>query len=151
MLLAVALDVLGDLLGAAACGIFLYDPSREQLIPANSRGLPAAVLDHIPMEGPLAKAVKEQALQVPDPPWAIGSTLSELLAATPIMHQDRCLGLVTIHKLFNQKESLKANDHQLLESLGRHLGLGLVNAVARQAAADSLSIAEILKVAGIGR
>ncbi len=144
-LVAAALDILSDLMGVAASGIFLFDPQKKLLVVTGSRGLPASVAEHLPLQGPLQQALAQCALQVPDQPWPIPGIATELLAVTPVLYQGQALGLVTVNRLYPQKPRLDGRDRRLLELLGRHLGSALGDATARIQAGDRLAPADILR------
>jgi hypothetical protein len=144
-LVTAALDILSDLVGVAASGIFLFDPQKEILVAAGSRGLPASVTEHLPLQGPLQLAIQQSALQVCDPPWPIPGTATQLLAAAPILILDQAQGLVTVSRLYPQKPRLDSRDQRLLQLLGQHLGSALGDAVARSRAGDRLAPDDILK------
>jgi len=144
-LVAAALDILNDLMGVAASGIFLFDPQKKLLVAAGSRGLTASVAELLPLQGPLQQALDQCALQVSDPPWPIPGVATQLLAAAPVLYQGQALGIVTVNRLYSQKPRLDGRDHRLLELLGRHLGSALGDAVTRIQAGDRLAPADILK------
>lgn len=144
-LLAAALDILGDLLGVAASGIFLHDPQRKLLIAAGSRGLPASFAEHLPLDGPPQQALQQCELQVLDPPWQVPGAAAQLLAVVPVIYRGQALGVVAVNRLYPQKPGLDGRDHRLLRLLGRHLGSALGDAAARINAGDRLTPADILK------
>jgi len=144
-LITAALDILSDLMGVAASGIFLFDPHKKLLFAAGYRGLPASVAEHLPLQGPLQQVLEQATLLVPDPPWPIPGAAAELLAAAPVLFGDQVLGIIGVNRLYTQKPHLTARDLGLLELLGRHLGSALGDAVARAQAGDQLTPVEILK------
>ncbi len=144
-LLAATLDILSDLLGVASSGVFLFDPQKQLLVAAGSRGLPASVAEHLPLTGPLQQAFQRGELQVPDPPWPIPGAAAQVLAAVPVLLAGQPLGIVTVNRLYSQKPGLDERDHRLLLLLARHLGAALANATARILAGDRLDSREILK------
>jgi GAF domain-containing protein len=81
----------------------------------------------------------------------VAGATTQVLAATPILRDDDCLGVISVHGLFSQKAALNTHDHQLLETLGTQLGAALANAVARDLAGDRLGVNQILRTAGFGR
>jgi len=144
-LVAAALDILSDLMGVAASGIFLFDPQKKLLIVAGYRGLPASVAEHLPLQGPLQQTLEQATLLVTDPPWPIPGVATELLAAAPVLSGKQAMGIVTVNRLYSQKPHLDARDLELLELLGRHLGSALGDAVARIQAGERLTPTEIIK------
>ena len=144
-LVAAALDILSDLMGVAASGIFLFDPQKQLLVAAGYRGLPASAAEHLPLQGPLQQTLEQATLLVPDPPWPIPGAATELLAAAPVLFGKQAMGIITANRLYPQKPHLDARDLGLLELLGQHLGSALGDAVARIQAGEGLTPADILK------
>jgi uncharacterized protein (TIGR02266 family) len=142
---AAAGDILQNLLGAAAWGIFLADPARPTLVPVASAGLPGAVADALGTTGPLLAALQQRSLQVPAAPWPVPNSRSRILAVAPLVCGERALGVITVHELFPQKVNLNANDNQLLQLLGSHLARALLDSVARQLAPGEIGIPALLK------
>ncbi len=126
-LVAAARDALGNLLGAAAFGLFLLEgDGADRLLPVLTVGLTGAEADPPPCAGLLAEALARGA-----PCDGEGLGQEGPRAAAPILDGERRLGVVVVHRLFPQKPGLGAADLQLLATLGRHLGRALVLAVAR--------------------
>jgi len=144
-LITAALDILSDLMGVAVSGVFLFDPQKKLLFTAGYRGLPASVAEHLPLQGPLQQVLEQATLLVPDPPWPVPGAAIELLAAAPVLFRDQVLGILSVNRLYPQKPHLTARDLGLLELLGWHLGSALGDAVAREQAADGLTLSEIIK------
>ena len=144
-LVAAALDILSDLMGVAASGIFLFDPQKQLLVAAGYRGLPASVAEHLPLQGPLQQVLEQVTLLVTDPPWPIPGAATELLAAAPVLFGKQAMGIISVNRLYAQKPHLDARDLGLLELLGRHLGSALGDAVARIQAGERLTPSDILK------
>jgi uncharacterized protein (TIGR02266 family) len=142
--LAVARDALHNLIGASTFGIFLFDPTRSLLVPLESN-LPRSVTDAILIQGPIQTAIEKRSLQVPVPPWVLESSGKKVLVVVPIVIGDALLGVITIHDLFPQKCTLNLYDNRLLELLGKHLGLALVNSVARTRAEKTIDTKSILQ------
>jgi len=127
--ISVALDVLGDILGVASCGIFLQEKPGDELIAVASRRLPPEISKRLMLSGPLEKAFRENSLEIPAPPWTAPDASWKLLAAVPVVFTGKTLGLISIHELYEHKSSLKSDDLHLLNSLGRHLGISLVQTI----------------------
>lgn len=133
-LLEAASEALANLLGAEVFGIFLHDADQGLLQPVASAGLPEALREHMPLDGPLLQAFDDDRVVLPVPAWPLDADGAVVLAAGAIPGQERSLGLVTVHALFPQKAELTLPDQQLLQMLCRHLGHCLESTAARQKA-----------------
>jgi len=139
---------LTNLLGAESFGIFLHDPEQNLLQPVANAGLPEAVREHMPLDGPLLQALLELRVAMPAPAWPLDSEGGiVVLAAGGIPGEDSPLGVVTVHALFPQKADLTLADQQLLGMLCRHLGRGLLATTARQKAGriDAAALLDALR------
>jgi hypothetical protein len=143
--LEVAGDILRDVVGIGAFGIYLHDPAPGALVPVLTHRLAGAVAQRLPLDGPVQAALQTRAVQLPVPPWSVPGTASKVLVVVPMLSGDRVLGVITAHELFPQKSSLTVNDHQLLQTLGHHLGLALANAAARALLPGPLDTNALLK------
>ncbi len=133
-LLEAASEALTNLLGAEAFGIFLHDTDQDLLQPVASAGLPEALREHMPLDGPLLQALDDDRVVLPAPAWPLDADGAVVLAAGAIPGPQRPLGLVTVHTLFPQKAELTLPDQQLLQMLCKHLSHCLLSTVARRKA-----------------
>jgi Response regulator containing CheY-like receiver domain and AraC-type DNA-binding domain len=141
--LSVACDALYNLLGISSYGIFLREENPPRLVPISSKGLLLDVAEQMTIEGPLARAVQERAIQTLPVPWPVGHSGVRLLAVAPLVCGERVLGMITVHELFRQKATLNQNDYFLLDMLGKHLAAVLLNTVARGKFEKEISIEQI--------
>ncbi len=128
--IAAGRDVLRDLIGAAAYGIFIGPADGGRLVAVASNGLPERLAAAMPLEGPLLEALEQRRVLLPAPPQTLGDSGLQLLAAAGLSAGLRPLGAIGIFRLFEQKPALGLTDQQLLEMLGRHLGTTLSARVA---------------------
>ncbi len=141
--LSVACDALCNLVGISSYGIFLLEGNPARLIPIALQGLLLDVAERLTIEGPLARAVQERAIQTLPVPWPVGHSGVRLLVAAPLVYGERVLGLITVHELFRQKATLNKNDYFLLDILGKHLATVLLNTVARGMLEKEISVEQI--------
>jgi uncharacterized protein (TIGR02266 family) len=128
--IAAGRDVLRDLVGAAAYGIFIGPADGGRLVAVAANGLPERLAAAMPLEGPLLEALEQRRVLLPAPPQPLGDSGLQLLAAAGLSAGQRSLGAIGIFRLFEQKPALGLTDQQLLEMLGRHLGAALSARVA---------------------
>lgn len=141
--LSVACDVLCNLVGISSYGIFLLEEDPPRLFPIATQGLLLDVAEQMTIDGPLARAVQERAIQTLPIPWPVGHSGVRLLVVAPLVCGERVLGVITVHELFRQKASLNQNDYFLLDMLGRHLAAVLLNTVARGKLGKEISVEQI--------
>jgi CheY-like chemotaxis protein len=141
----VALDVLGDLLGVASGGVFLYDTKSHELVEFASRKIPDEMKGRPQPVEPMQAVFSQGTLQVPVPPWQSEEGSWELVAAAPIRFGDKILGLIAIFELYRQKATLNTHDHQLLELMGNHLAQVMINLATRTRSTCEWTAAAIIE------
>ncbi|MBW1811743.1 MAG: GAF domain-containing protein, partial [Deltaproteobacteria bacterium] len=144
-LLAVASDILGDLLGAQSFGIYIHDSEKDDLVKIAAKQLPIDLAAQKPMAEPIKQVISEGTVQIPVQPWQSEDGGWSIVAVAPIFYAGKTLGVIVIHDLYSQKATLTSHDHFLLVLLGKHVGLALANSVARQLGKPDLNVQKIVE------
>jgi CheY-like chemotaxis protein len=144
-LLAVASDILGDLLGAESFGIYIHDSEKDALVKIADKRMPTDLSAQKPMAEPIKQVLSEGKVLIPVQPWHSEDGSISIAAAAPIYFAGKTRGVIVIHELYRQKTTLTSHDHFLLALLGKHVGLAMANSVARQLGDPNLDIQRIIE------
>ncbi len=114
-------EIVINMIGTEAFGIYLYDPGAQLLFLIGHEGLPDSTPSSVPITpGVIANVVATgQAYTRPgDAPKNGGA--EGPVACIPLKVGDNVMGLILIHELLIQKEGFSPNDFELFELLGGH-------------------------------
>jgi putative methionine-R-sulfoxide reductase with GAF domain len=138
--LAVAQDIIVNVLGSEELGLFLLDASGRELVLASSLGVDEARWARVPLErGVLgATARTGRAFLAKSGDDAVrGEGEETLTACIPLTRVGVVIGVIAVFRLLRHKPALEAFDHDLLNLLGTQVGMAL-HATRAAGAKDSL-------------
>lgn len=126
----IILEILVELVGAEAFGVFLLDEKKKSLelmvgegveekLP--SKSLPAG-------EGVIGEVASSGEAFYFEPHGASEVEARLPMAAVPLNMNGNAVGVIVIYKLLNQKPSFSSVDHQLLQLLAEDAATALANA-----------------------
>ncbi|WP_321368562.1 response regulator [uncultured Desulfuromusa sp.] len=126
--LGIIKEVVINFVGAEKFAVFLFDKTTEELHFETGEGFDGdEVFPDIPLgEGVLGKIAADEENYFYDGPITEGSDdLHAPIVAIPLMIHGKMIGLLTIYRLFIQKEQLESIDYQLFSMLGEHAASAL--------------------------
>ena len=130
-------ELLGQLVGVSALGIYFVNDAERRLIPIASDGVDLSTLPSIGLEegrrgggaglDPVT-AVVERTYLTGVPHIAEGETLPSPQACIPLQFADRVVGTIVVYSLLEQKKRFITVDRELFKLVGAHAGGALVAA-----------------------
>jgi len=122
-------ELLEQLMGAEVFALYLRSGSGNSFVAVASRGVSDSELAQgPPRDGPFDSVIASgRPIIVQGRPLPSG-TLSNPIAAVPIMVEERPIGALLLAKLFAHKEGWGQNDQQLLQLLSLRTGPALLAA-----------------------
>jgi hypothetical protein len=124
-------ELLQQLVGARSMAILFADEAGKRLEPVASEGIDLAAVPAVPLGGEAAdsaSAVIERAFLTGIPHIAEGEARTPPVAVVPLQLEDRAVGVIVVHALFEQKKRFVTVDRELFKLLGAHAGATLVAA-----------------------
>ncbi len=126
--LAVAQDIIVNVLGSEELGLFLFDAPARELRLASSLGLDEAAWARVPFgRGLIGRAAQDgrSFLAEPGVDTPRGPGEENLTACIPLTRVGEVVGVIAVFRLLRHKPALEAFDHDLLKLLGTQVGMAL--------------------------
>lgn len=120
-------DTIGQLVGAHAFVIYVADPERRRVFPIRVENLDESAVQPIRIgEGIIGDVCLTGVERIRDA-RADGS-LEDPVAVIPLLVEGRCIGVVAIVSMLEQKKHWASVDEELFKLLGEHGGTALIAA-----------------------
>lgn len=133
-------EILINLIGAEAFGIFWVDERHHHLKTEASQGMGTSVPDRIrPDRGPLQRAAAGESYYADPLPDPAGVDAAHPIACVPLRIGTRVIGVIAIYRLLTQKERFEPLDFELFTLLAGHAATALFSSKLYQRSEKKLS------------
>jgi hypothetical protein len=142
-------ELLQQLVGARAQGIYFLDEEGRKLVPIASDGVDLATLPNIPIQDGVSAdpvvATIERSFLTGIAHIAEGEAPAPPAACIPLYLEERVIGAIVVYSLFEQKKRFVTVDRELFKLLGAHAGATFVGGYLFTNADGRLPTPEALK------
>lgn len=123
----IILEIAINLIGIGRLVLYVYDAAKDRLIPVAGDGLGEdfSIADLAPVpkgEGLVGEVLSKAEAFVAEKPDAVEG----LVAALPLKAGDRCVGVLALERLLQQKSAWTQVDYELFTLLSAHAGTALL-------------------------